>query len=175
MNVLLIGGGGREHALAWAITASPLLDTLICAPGNAGIAQIAECAPLDASDHEAVIAFCRDRDIDFVIIGPEQPLVEGLADALAAASIKVFGPSAAAAQLEGSKGFTKDFCAEFNIPTAAYARFSEPSPAHAYVEDQPLPVVIKADGLAAGKGVIIAETREEARDAIDQCFEGAFG
>ncbi|MEO0618360.1 MAG: phosphoribosylamine--glycine ligase [Pseudomonadota bacterium] len=175
MNVLLIGGGGREHALAWAMSASPLLDTLICAPGNAGIAQIAECAPLDASDHAAVIDFCRKREIEFVVIGPEQPLVDGLADALDAAAIKVFGPSAAAAQLEGSKGFTKDFCAEFNIPTAAYERFTEAAPAHAYIADHALPVVIKADGLAAGKGVIIAETRDEASAAIDQCFDGAFG
>jgi phosphoribosylamine--glycine ligase len=175
MNVLLIGSGGREHALAWALSASPLLSKLYCAPGNAGIAALATCIALDAGDHDAVIAFCRGNAIDFVIIGPEAPLVDGLADTLSAAGIKHFGPSRAAAQLEGSKGFTKDLCAEFDIPTAAYARFKDLAAARDYVAKQPLPVVVKADGLAAGKGVIIAETRAEAFAAVEACFSGAFG
>ena len=175
MNVLLIGSGGREHALAWAISASPLLSRLICAPGNASIAQIAECSPLDVTDHGAVIAFCRNRDIGLVVIGPEAPLVAGLADDLTAAGIKVFGPSKAAAQLEGSKGFTKDFCTEFGIPTAAYRRFNDEASALAYLATQPVPIVIKADGLAAGKGVTVAETREDAVSAVSACFAGAFG
>jgi phosphoribosylamine--glycine ligase len=175
MNVLLIGSGGREHALAWAILASPLLGKLYCAPGNAGIAEIAECVALDAADHAAVVRFCQERRIDLVVVGPEAPLVAGLADDLAAAKIKVFGPSRAAARLEGSKGFTKDFCAEHGIPTAAYARFEHRAAALAYIERQPLPIVVKADGLAAGKGVTIADTREEAATAIDACFSGALG
>ncbi len=175
MNVLLIGSGGREHALAWAILASPLLGKLTCAPGNAGIAEIAECVTLDVADHAAVVRFCRERRIDLVVVGPEAPLVAGLADDLAEARIKVFGPSRAAAQLEGSKGFTKDFCAEHGIPTAAYARFADPAAALAYIERQPLPIVVKADGLAAGKGVTVAETREAAAAAIEACFSGALG
>jgi phosphoribosylamine---glycine ligase len=175
MNVLLIGSGGREHALAWRIFASPLLDKLYCAPGNAGIAQVAECVPLDAADHAAVIGFCRERDIGFVIISPEAPLVAGLADDLASAGIKAFGPSKAGAQLEGSKGFTKDFCTEFGIPTAAYGRFKDKTSALAYLQRQPVPVVVKADGLAAGKGVTVAETREAAIAAVEACFSGAFG
>ena len=175
MNVLLIGSGGREHALAWAISASPLLGRIYCAPGNAGIAEIADCPALDIDDAAAVIAFCRDTDIGLVVIGPEGPLVAGLADRLAAAGIKVFGPSQAAARLEGSKGFTKDFCTEFAIPTAAYQRCTDAATALAYVASQPLPVVVKADGLAAGKGVVIAATREEAAAAIQACFSGAFG
>lgn len=175
MNVLLIGSGGREHALAWAISGSSLLTKLYCAPGNAGIADVADCVSLDATDHQAVVSFCRERAIDFVIIGPEAPLVAGLADELAAAGIKHFGPSRAAAQLEGSKGFTKDLCAEFKIPTAAYARFDNRAAAQAYLAGQPLPIVVKADGLAAGKGVIIAETLQEAIAAVEACFSGAFG
>jgi phosphoribosylamine--glycine ligase len=175
MNVLLIGSGGREHALAWAISASPLLGRLYCAPGNAGIAEVAEIADIDIDNHAAVIQFCIDNDIGFVVVGPEGPLVAGLADDLAAARIKVFGPSKAAARLEGSKGFTKDFCAEFGIPTAAYKRFKDASSALAYAAEQPLPLVIKADGLAAGKGVVIAETREQASAAVEACFAGAFG
>lgn len=175
MNVLLIGSGGREHALAWALSGSSLLEKLYCAPGNAGISQVAECVAVDAGDHAAVIQFCRYKAIDFVVIGPEGPLVAGLGDALAAAGIKHFGPSRAAAQLEGSKGFTKDLCAEFKIPTAAYARFKDVDAARAYAAKQPLPVVIKADGLAAGKGVIIAETREQAIAGVEACFSGAFG
>ncbi|MGE5259931.1 MAG: phosphoribosylamine--glycine ligase [Actinomycetota bacterium] len=175
MNVLLIGGGGREHALAWKLAQSPLLDTLYCAPGNAGIAQVAECIPLDVVNHDAVISFCRENDIGLVVIGPEASLVAGLADDLEAAGIKVFGPSKAAAQLEGSKGFTKDLCTEYGIPTAAYRRFADAASAKAYVAAHGLPIVIKADGLAAGKGVTIAATREEAYAAIDACFAGAFG
>jgi phosphoribosylamine--glycine ligase len=175
MNVLLIGSGGREHALAWALTASPLLTRLYCAPGNAGIAEVAECVAIGVDDHAGIIAFAKDKGIDFVVVGPEQPLVAGLADELAAAGIKVFGPSRAAAQLEGSKGFTKDLCREFNIPTGAYGRFSDAASARAYLATQKLPIVIKADGLAAGKGVVIAETRDDAEKAVDACFEGIFG
>ena len=176
MNVLLIGSGGREHALAWALSASPRLDRLYCAPGNAGIASLAVCVALDIADHAAVVTFCRHNAIGLVVIGPEVPLVAGLADSLDAAGIKVFGPSRAAAQLEGSKGFTKDLCAEFGIPTAAYGRFGDAASAKAYLARQSkLPIVVKADGLAAGKGVIIAETRAEAEAAIDACFAGAFG
>ncbi len=175
MNVLLIGSGGREHALAWALTASPLLNELYCAPGNAGIAEIATCFALDVSDHSAVIAYCATQNIGFVIIGPEAPLVAGLGDALTVAGIKHFGPSKAAAQLEGSKGFTKDLCRDFDIPTAAYARFSDAASAKAYLARQTLPIVIKADGLAAGKGVTIAETAHDATAAVDACFSGQFG
>jgi len=175
MNVLLIGSGGREHALAWAMTASPHLEKLYCAPGNAGIAEQAECVALDTTNHDAVIAFCRENAVDFVVIGPEAPLVGGLGDALDAAGIAYFGPNAAAARLEGSKGFTKDLCAQFNIPTAAYGRFCDADAALAYLEGKPLPIVVKADGLAAGKGVVIATTTEEARAAVEACFAGAFG
>ena len=175
MNVLLIGSGGREHALAWALSASPLLGKLYCAPGNAGIAEVASCVALDVADHAAVIRFCADNRVGFVVVGPEAPLVAGLADDLAAARIKVFGPSKAAAQLEGSKGFTKDLCREFSIPTGAYGRFADARSAKAYLAAQKLPIVIKADGLAAGKGVVIAETTAAAERAIDACFAGAFG
>ena len=175
MNILLIGSGGREHALATAIARSPLCSRLFCAPGNAGIADAAEIVKLDADDHAAVVAFCRDQRIGFVVIGPEAPLVGGLADALATAGISCFGPSKAAAQLEGSKGFTKDLCAEFHIPTGAYARFTDAVSAKAYLAGKPLPIVVKADGLAAGKGVVIAETEADAIAAIDACFDGAFG
>lgn len=175
MNVLLIGSGGREHALAWALSASPLLEKLYCAPGNAGIADVATCVPLDTSDHAAIIAFCKDNAIGFVVIGPEAPLVAGLGDALGQAEIKYFGPTKAAAVLEGSKGFTKDLCRECNIPTAAYGRFKDAASAKAYLAAQPTPIVVKADGLAAGKGVIIAPTHAEAEAAIDACFQGSFG
>ena len=175
MNVLLIGSGGREHALAWALSSSPLLTQLHVCPGNAGIAQIATCSALDASDHEAVLAFCRTHGIAFVVIGPEAPLVAGLADTLADNGILHFGPSAAAAQLEGSKGYTKDLCRKYNIPTAAYERFSDKAAALAYLATHPIPVVVKADGLAAGKGVVVAETMEEARAHIEACFEGTLG
>ena len=175
MNVLLLGSGGREHALAWKLSQSKLCSHLYCAPGNAGIAQNAECVALDISNHEAVIGFCKENNVGFVVVGPEAPLVEGIADDLTKASISVFGPSRYAAQLEGSKGFTKDLCAEFNIPTAAYKRFDNPESAKAFLDDMQLPVVIKADGLAAGKGVIIAESRVDAEQAIDDCFAGSFG
>ncbi len=175
MNVLLIGSGGREHALAWKLAQSPMLGRLYCAPGNAGIAAVAECVDLKVGDHAAVIAFCREKAIGLVVVGPEAPLVAGLADDLTAAGVPVFGPTKAAAQLEGSKGYTKDLCREAGIPTAAYGRFKDAAAAKAYLARQPLPIVVKADGLAAGKGVIIAATRAEAEAAIDACFGGAFG
>ena len=175
MNVLLIGSGGREHALAWALRKSPLLTKLYCAPGNGGIAEIAECVPLAVADHTAVIRFCADHAIDFVVVGPEVPLVSGLVDDLTTAGIKCFGPRQAAARLEGSKGFTKDLCREFAIPTAAYGRFDNVGAAKAYLKGQELPVVVKADGLAAGKGVTICETMAEAEAAVEACFAGAFG
>lgn len=175
MNILLIGSGGREHALAWKIKQSDKCDTLYCAPGNAGIGRIATNIDLDTSDHEAVIKFCGDNQIGFVIVGPEVPLVEGLVDALDKVEILAFGPTAAAAQLEGSKGFTKDLCEEYDIPTADYMRFNNAPKAKAYVREQGAPIVIKADGLAAGKGVVVAMELDEALDAVDACFEGDFG
>jgi phosphoribosylamine--glycine ligase len=175
MNILLLGSGGREHALAWAIGASPLTTKLYCAPGNAGIAQEAELVALDLADHAAVIAFCKDKKIDFVVVGPEAPLVAGIVDDLEAAGIKAFGPSAKAAQLEGSKGFTKDLCRANDIPTGAYERFKDADSAKAYVRRQGAPIVVKADGLAAGKGVVVAETLEEALAAIDMIFAGGVG
>lgn len=175
MNVLLIGGGGREHALAWALSASPLLTKLYCAPGNAGIAGVAECVALSTDNHASVIAFCEEKAIGLVVVGPEAPLVAGLCDDLHAAGIKCFGPSAAAARLEGSKAFTKELCDEAGIPTAAYGRFADAASAKNYIVDRPVPIVVKADGLAAGKGVVIAETHAEADLAIDACFDGAFG
>lgn len=175
MNVLLIGSGGREHALAWKLVQSPLLSKLYCAPGNAGIAEVAQISAIDTNDHAAIIEFCKTNDISFVVVGPEAPLVAGLVDDLAKADIGAFGPSAYAAQLEGSKGFTKDLCAEFNIPTAAYKRFTDATAAKAFLDEMSIPVVIKADGLAAGKGVIIAENRNDAEAAIDDCFAGSFG
>ncbi len=170
MRVLLIGSGGREHALAWALSASPLLTKLYAAPGNAGICYIAECVALDVADHAAVVAFCRAQKIDLVVVGPEAPLVAGLVDDLQAAGICAFGPSKAAAQLEGSKGFTKDLCRDAGIPTAAYARFDDAAAARAYVMRHPLPVVVKADGLAAGKGVTVAADRAAALAALDEIF-----
>ena len=175
MNILLRGSGGREHALAWKIAASPLLTKLWCAPGNAGIANEAECVALDITDHAAVIGFCRDNKVDFVVVGPETPLVAGVVDDLAAAGIKAFGPGKAAAQLEGSKGFTKALCTEFDIPTGAYGRFTSAVDALAYLRAQGAPIVVKADGLAAGKGVVVAMTLAEAEAAIAMMFDGAFG
>jgi phosphoribosylamine---glycine ligase len=175
VKLLLIGSGGREHALAWKLTQSPLLDRLYCAPGNAGIADIADCIDLDVSNHAAVAKFCKATAIDLVVVGPEVPLVAGLVDDLERQGIKVFGPSKAAARLEGSKSFTKDLCAGHGIPTAAYRRFDDASAAKAYLAKQTLPIVIKADGLAAGKGVTIAETKQQANEAIDDCFAGGFG
>src|SRR6202030_1815867 len=156
MNILLLGSGGREHALAWKMAASPLTGRLFCAPGNAGIAQEAECVVLDLANHAAIIAFCRANGIDFVVVGPEAPLCDGIVDDLEAAGIKAFGPSRAAAQLEGSKGFTKDLCRANGIPTATYERFGAAAPAKAYVRAHGVPIVVKADGLAAGKGVVVA-------------------
>lgn len=175
MNILLIGGGGREHALAWALTKSPQVETLYCAPGNAGIADLAICIALDCSDHNAVSAFCTAHGIGLVVIGPEAPLVDGLADHIIDKGIQCFGPSKSAARLEGSKSFTKDLCREHAIPTADYEKFDSAKPAKLYVRERSLPIVIKADGLAAGKGVVIATTRAEAEAAIDACFEGHFG
>ena len=175
MNILLLGSGGREHALAWKIAASPLVDRLYCAPGNAGIAEEAELVDLDLGDHDAIIDFCRAGRIDFVVVGPEGPLCAGVVDDLEAAGIKAFGPGKIAAQLEGSKGFTKDICKANNIPTAAYERFRDAASAKAYVQQQGAPTVIKADGLAAGKGVIVAMTLEEANAALDMIFGGGVG
>jgi phosphoribosylamine--glycine ligase len=175
MNILLLGSGGREHALAWAISASPLTDKLYCAPGNAGIAQVAECVALDIGDHKAVIAFAKENKIDLVVVGPEGPLCAGIVDDLEAAGIKAFGPTKWAARLEGSKGFTKDLCKANNIPTAAYQRFKQATAAKEYVHKQGAPIVVKADGLAAGKGVVVAETVAEAEAAIDMMFSGGLG
>ena len=175
MNILLLGSGGREHALAWTIAASPLTARLICAPGNAGIAQQAECVALDLADHGAVVAYAKANKIDLVVVGPEAPLVAGIVDDLEAAGIRTFGPSKLASRLEGSKGFTKDLCRANNIPTAAYERFKSAQPAKDYVRKIGVPIVVKADGLAAGKGVIVAETLEEAIAAIDMIFGGGVG
>ncbi|QKV18921.1 phosphoribosylamine--glycine ligase [Oricola thermophila] len=175
MNVLLIGSGGREHALAAKLAESPLLGTLFCSPGNPGIAEVAECVVLDVTDHARVIDFCRVNGVTLVVVGPEAPLVAGIADALKEAGIAVFGPSAAAAQLEGSKGFTKALCDRMNIPTAAWEKFNNAPKAKNHVRRKGAPIVIKADGLAAGKGVTVAMTVEDACAAIDDCFEGAFG
>ena len=175
MNILLLGSGGREHALAWKMAASPLTDRLFCAPGNAGIAQEAQCAALDLADHGAIIAFCRANGIDFVVVGPEAPLCAGIVDDLEAAGIKAFGPSRVAAQLEGSKGFTKDLCRAAGIPTAAYERFRTAHEAKAYVRARGAPIVVKADGLAAGKGVVVAESLVEAEAAIEMILGGKLG
>ena len=175
MNILLLGSGGREHALAWKLAQSPACTHLYAAPGNPGIAEEAECIALDATDHAAVIAFCAERSIGLVVIGPEAPLVDGLSDALRAAGVPVFGPSQAAAQLEGSKGFTKDLCARAGIPTAGYVRTASLEDARAALSRFQPPYVLKADGLAAGKGVVIAETLAEAEAALADMFGGGFG
>jgi phosphoribosylamine--glycine ligase len=175
LNILLVGSGGREHALAWALLASPLLSRLYCVPGNAGIAQVAECAAIDAMDLDAIVRFAKEKGIDFVVIGPEAPLTAGLADRLEATGIKALGPSAAAARLEASKGFVKDLCAEHNIPSAVYRRCADAPAAKAFAATLGFPVVVKADGLAQGKGVVIAHQREAADAAIDSMFAGAFG
>ncbi|HXQ42213.1 MAG TPA: phosphoribosylamine--glycine ligase [Candidatus Udaeobacter sp.] len=167
MRVLVVGSGGREHALSWAIAASPLCDRLYAAPGNAGIAGEAECVPIAADDVGGLVAFAKAQRIEFVVVGPEAPLVLGLVDRLEAAGIPAFGPSAAAAALEGSKGFMKDLAQRYSIPTAAYGRFRDAKAAKSYVAERGLPIVIKADGLAAGKGVVIAETSQQAGEAID--------
>ena len=175
MNVLLLGSGGREHALAWKLAQSPLLGKLFAAPGNPGIADHAELAAIDPADHRAVVDFCLKHSIELVVIGPEAPLVDGLADNLRTMGFAVFGPNRVPAQLEGSKGFTKDLCARHDIPTARYARASDRLAAEAVLEDFEPPLVIKADGIAAGKGVIIAQTREEADSALATMFAGGFG
>ena len=175
MNILILGSGGREHALAWKIAASPLVDRLYCAPGNAGIAREAECVALNVADHAAVIAFCKEKQIALVVVGPEAPLTAGIVDDLTAAGIKAFGPTKLAARLEASKGFTKDLCKANNIPTAAYERFDNADAAKRYARTQSTPIVVKADGLAAGKGVIIAQSVAEAEAAIDMMFGGGLG
>ena len=172
MNVLLLGSGGREHAMALAIAGSPVLTALYAAPGNPGIAALATCLALDPCDGPAVVAACRAHAIDFVVVGPEAPLVAGLVDVLAAAGIKAFGPTKAAARLEGSKGFTKDFCARHGIPTAAYRRFDDLATARTYLATVGAPIVVKADGLAAGKGVVVAATLADAEAALDAIFAG---
>ena len=170
MNLLVIGSGGREHALCWALGASPLVNKLVCAPGNAGIAQVAKLAPVDPLNLDAVLQLCRDEHIDFVVVGPEAPLVAGLVDHLEAHGFACFGPSKAAAQLEGSKGFMKDLCAKYGIPTAAYGRFSDAASAEAFIRKHGAPIVVKADGLAAGKGVVVAMTLDEALEASAALF-----
>ncbi|ASM71667.1 MULTISPECIES: phosphoribosylamine--glycine ligase [Roseobacteraceae] len=175
MNILILGSGGREHALAWAVVQNPKCDRLIVAPGNAGIESMAECASLDIEDGGAVVALVEEESIDFVIVGPEAPLAKGVADRLRDAGVLVFGPSAAAAQLEASKAFTKEICDACGANTAAYGHFTDAASARAYVQQQGAPIVVKADGLAAGKGVIIAETVAEAEAAINDMFGGAFG
>ena len=175
MNILVLGSGGREHALCWKIAASPLTTKLWCAPGNAGIAQDAECVGLDVSDHAAVIAFCRENGIDLVVVGPDALIAAGIVDDLTAAGVKTFGPTQAAGKLESSKSFTKQLCRDNDIPTAAYAHFTDAVAAKAYVRAQGVPIVVKADGLAAGKGVVVAMTLDEALAAIDMMFGGGFG
>ncbi|MBT4890114.1 MAG: phosphoribosylamine--glycine ligase, partial [Rhodospirillales bacterium] len=176
MKVLVVGSGGREHSLCWAIAKSPKCERLYAAPGNPGMAQIAECVDIKDSDLDGIVTFAKNENIDFVVVGPEGPLVDGLVDMLEAADIKAFGPSARAAYLEGSKGFMKDLCARFDIPTADYRRFDEPDSAKEYIHLHSAPLVIKADGLAAGKGVIICRNDNEAHAAIDHIMtELAFG
>jgi phosphoribosylamine--glycine ligase len=175
MNVLLLGSGGREHALAIALAKSPLLKTLFVAPGNPGMESIARTAKLNIADHPAVAAFCKANGVGLVVVGPEAPLVAGIADDLSAAGVRVFGPSKAAARLEGSKAFAKDFCRRHGIPSAAYACFTDAAPAKAYVQEKGAPIVIKADGLAAGKGVTVASSVEEAHAAIERAFSGELG
>jgi phosphoribosylamine---glycine ligase len=174
MDVLLLGSGGREHALGWKLAACPRLGTLYCAPGNAGIAEVATCVALDIADHEAVGRFCRANDIGFVVVGPETPLVAGIVDDLARAGIRAFGPTRAAARLEGSKGFMKDVCARYGIPTAGHARFAELDAALGYLRTRDIPIVVKADGLAAGKGVTVAATLAEAEAAVRDILSGRF-
>jgi len=175
MHILLLGSGGREHALAWKIAASPLVTKLWCAPGNAGIGQDAECVVLDITDHAAVIDFCRAHAVDLVVVGPDAPIAAGIVDDLTAAGFKAFGPTKAAGQLESSKSFTKALCRDNNIPTAAFAHFTDAEQAKAYIRNQGAPIVVKADGLAAGKGVVVAMALDEALGAVDMMFGGGFG
>jgi len=176
MKILLVGSGGREHALAWRLASSEKCSELYCAPGNPGISEVAECVNIGIEDIDALVTFAKDKKIDLIVAGPEAPLVAGLADKAAAAGIKIFGPSKKAAQLEGSKGFTKDLCKKYNIPTAAYERFTDAESACAFIRKTGAPIVVKADGLAAGKGVIIAASIEEAETAAKDMLSGnAFG
>ena len=175
MNVLVVGSGGREHALCWQLAASPLLGALWCAPGNAGIENEATCVALDPMDFDGLVAFCRKQAIDVVVVGPEAPLCAGLVDRLEAEGIAAFGPRAAAARIEGSKGFMKDLCARHGVPTAAYKRIGSLADAEAFIAELGAPLVVKADGLAAGKGVVLAETEAEALDAARAALGGAFG
>ena len=175
MNVLVLGSGGREHALAWAIAKSPRLDSLFVAPGNGGTATIAKNVPLDMNDADAVIGFARSENIDLVVIGPEAPLVAGVADAIRAAGIAVFGPGAQGARLEGSKSFSKEFMLAQGLPTARYKKCTSQDEAMDYLHEVGAPIVVKADGLAAGKGVVVAEDMEEAEEAVRDCFAGDFG
>src|SRR6056297_944623 len=175
MNILILGSGGREHSIAWAVMQNPKCDKLIVAPGNAGIAQIAECASLDIENGAAVVNFCEGNAIEFIIIGPEAPLAAGVSDRLRDAGLLVFGPSQAAAELEASKRFTKAICDAAGAPTAAYAHFTDADAARAHIREHGAPIVVKADGLAAGKGVIVAETEDQALAAIDDMFGGEFG
>ena len=175
MDVLVVGSGGREHALCWSISASPLVDRLFCAPGNAGIAAAATCVDIDAMDFDGLIGFCRSEEIGFVVVGPEAPLVAGLVDRLEEAGFPAFGPTAAAAALEGSKAFTKDFCTRHDIPTAAYRRFQDAAAAEDHIRATGAPIVVKADGLAAGKGAIVCETVDDAVAAARAMFDGQFG
>ena len=175
MNVLVVGSGGREHALCWQLAASPLLGALWCAPGNAGIENEATCVALDPMNFDGLVSFCREEAIDFVVVGPEAPLCAGLVDRLEADGIAAFGPRAAAARIEGSKGFMKDLCARYGVPTAAYRRVASLAEAEAFIAEQGAPVVVKADGLAAGKGVVLAATEDEALNAARDALDGAFG
>jgi phosphoribosylamine---glycine ligase len=175
MKILVLGSGGREHALCWKIAASPLVTKLWCMPGNAGIAKDAECVAGDIADHPAVIAFCKANEVDFVVVGPDAAVAAGVVDDLNAAGFKAFGPTKAAARLESSKSFTKQLCRDNNIPTAAYEHFKDAAAARAYIEKQGAPIVVKADGLAAGKGVVVAQTVDEALAAVDMMFGGSFG
>ena len=175
MNVLVVGSGGREHALCWSLAASSLVDGLFAAPGNPGIAALAQCSPIDAMDFDGLLRLCGQEAIDFVVVGPEAPLVAGLVDTLEAAGIKAFGPNRAAAVLEASKGFVKDLCAEYDIPTAHYGRFREAAAARDYIAAHGAPIVVKADGLAAGKGVTVAASVEEACRTADEALSGRFG
>jgi phosphoribosylamine---glycine ligase len=175
MKILVLGSGGREHALCWKIAASPLVTKLWCMPGNAGIAKDAECVAGDIADHLAVIAFCKANEVDFVVVGPDAAVAAGVVDDLNAAGFKAFGPTKVAARLESSKSFTKQLCRDNDIPTAAYGHFKDAATARAYIEKQGAPIVVKADGLAAGKGVVVAQTVDEALAAVDMMFGGSFG
>jgi phosphoribosylamine--glycine ligase len=175
MKILVLGSGGREHALCWKISASPLVTKLWCMPGNAGIAKDAECVPVDIADHAAVVAFCEANSVDFVVVGPDAAIAAGVVDDLNAAGFKAFGPTKAAGQLESSKSFTKKLCRDHNIPTAAYEHFKDAEAAKAYIRQRGAPIVVKADGLAAGKGVVVAMTLDEALAAVDMMFGGGFG